>query len=115
MVHAANNEGELTVSEFLICFHVPANTGYAIEPLERVFFDTVISIVGSAEKVHFGYLNYDNGKPGWLAGKTDNYVKLDYSNMTKVESDDLVDYIRMSNIKFAFAFDLYVEAKICVF
>ena len=102
----------MPVSEFLICFHVPANAGYAIEPLERAFYDVASSIVGSKEQVHLGYQNYNNGWPHWLNEETDNFVALNYSKMSNAKLEELASYIQNHNIEYVLAFDLHVGARI---
>lgn len=96
---------------FLICFHVPANTGYAIEPLELVFFDVIADIAGSKDKVHLGYHGYDNGQPRWLEEK-DRLLDLHYASMTSTKTEELAAYIRDNNIEHVLALDLPVGAMI---
>lgn len=98
---------------FLICFHVHANTGYAIEPLEISFFDAVSNIVDNNDQIHLGYRSYEKGKPSWLNGQTDNLITLKYKNMTAQQLDDLAEYVSEYNIKYVFAFDMGVGANVC--
>ncbi|MGW8228060.1 MAG: hypothetical protein ACWGOW_04120, partial [Gammaproteobacteria bacterium] len=98
--------------EFLVCYHVPANTGYAIEPLEIIFYDVISNLTGSSELVHLGYKNYDHGRPRWAKGKTNNFVVLDYSDTSKDSIKTIAAYIRKNNIKTVLAIDLGVGSGI---
>lgn len=100
------------MSDFLICFHVQANAGYAIEPLEIAFFDVAASIIGDEGHIHFGYKNFDNGTPRWLNGRTASLVELSYYDMNRTQLDRLSNYIQMNRIKHVLAFDLPVGARI---
>jgi len=100
------------VSSFLICFHVQANAGYAIEPLEVAFFEAVTKIVGNDEHIHLGYRNYDKGEPRWLNDNRVNLVKVRYNDMSKPQLDELATYIKNNNIKYVLAFDLPIGANI---
>jgi len=100
------------LSDFLVCFHVQANAGYAIEPLEIAFFDVATSIVGSEGHIHYGYKNFDNGKPRWLNGRTVKLVKLSYDDMNRAQLDKLSTYIKSNNIEHVLAFDLPIGARI---
>ena len=103
----------MSLPGFLICFHVHANTGYAIEPLETAFFDAVSDIVENNGQIHLGYRDYDKGKPEWLNGQTHNLISLHYTDMTDFQLDNLSEYTREHNIKYVLAFDLSVGASIC--
>jgi len=101
------------VSNFLICYHLPANSGYAIEPLEVAFYEVATGLVGSCERVHLGYKNYEKGTPLWLNNFSKNLIAVDYKCMTCAELEDLASYIRTHDIKTVLAFDLPVGASIC--
>ena len=97
---------------FLICYHLPANAGYAIEPLEIMFYRVVSGIVGSAERVHMGYRDYHQGKPRWLDQTSTNLITLSYREMSGKLQRELIEYISRNNIRYALAFDLPVGAPI---
>jgi glycosyltransferase involved in cell wall biosynthesis len=98
---------------FLICYHVEANTGYAIEPLEKVFFNAVSNIVDDNGQINLGYSGYKRGCPKWFDGEVDRLITLHYANATKCQLDDLSRYISASNIKYVLAFDLPVGSSLC--
>jgi len=100
------------VSGFLICFHVQANAGYAIEPLEIAFYEAILQIVGDEKKIHLGYRNYRKGEPKWLKEKSVHLVELSYNDMNKQQLDSLSEYLRANRIEHILAFDLSPEAKI---
>ena len=102
--------------DFLITYHVPANTGYAVEPLEITFFEVVsryLELSGSGGKVHLGYRNYDFGKPRWLGNRNVPLLQLNYRSMSDQENAKLEEYIKRHSIKYVLAFDLSIGARIC--
>lgn len=112
--HVTLLEGsKMSLPGFLICYHVRANTGYAIEPLEITFFDVVSTLLDSTEQIHLGYSDYNNGKPRWLKSQTDNLIALRYMDMSGQQLDELSEYIHQNKIKYVLAFDLSAEASVC--
>ncbi len=102
--------------DFLIAFHVPANTGYAVEPLEITFFEVVSRFLerrGSSGKVHLGYKNYDFGKPRWLGDREVPLLELSYRTMSDQENAKLEQYLKRHSIKYVLAFDLSIGTRIC--
>jgi glycosyltransferase involved in cell wall biosynthesis len=102
--------------DFLITYHVPANTGYAVEPLEITFFKVVSQFLetsGSGGKIHLGYRNYDRGEPRWLGARKVPLLELDYRNMSSEKSATLEQYIKQHSIKYVLAFDLSIGTPIC--
>ena len=98
----------------LIAYHVPANAGYAIASLERVFYAVVNAFPEQrGGTVHLGYKNYENGKPAWLADRQIPLLELDFRHITKQQGRALERYLKQNRVEFVLAFDLDVEAAIC--
>jgi glycosyltransferase involved in cell wall biosynthesis len=99
------------MANFLICFHTPANEGYAIEPLEITFFDVIRSITHN--EIHLSYNNYIKGKPNWLNEHSNNFFELDYNNINHNKQKELIDYLHNNNIHYVLALDLSIGSNIC--
>ncbi len=102
--------------DFLIAFHVPANAGYAVEPLERTFFSVIsqfLSAEPSGGRIHLGYTNFKAGKPKWLGNREVPLLELDFRKMSAGERLELENYLKRNRIKHVLAFDLSVGTPIC--
>ncbi len=95
----------------LVVFHTPSNEGFAMAPLEKMFYEVAVSVVGGSKDVHFAFKNYDKGKPTTLPSDFDNYLQLDYAQDVS-KDEGVINYIRKNNIEYVFAFDLSVQSRI---
>ncbi len=78
--------------DFLIAFHVPANAGYAVEPLERTFFSVISQLLSAQQsggRIHLGYNNFKAGKPKWLGSREVPLLELDFRKMSAAERLEL--------------------------
>lgn len=98
------------MSGIIIIFHTVSNTGYAMTPLERTFFEMALQIMPSADHIHFGFRNYAAGAPQSLPAGFANLVEVDPERTLTLEA--ACQYIKNNNIKYAFCFDLQVKSKI---
>lgn len=100
--------------DFLIAYHVPANTGYAVELLEQTFFKVASQFTAkNGGSIHLGYSNYAAGEPRWLGEKKVPLLTIDYRTMSQEQSSQLEAYIKEHNIKYVLAFDLAIGDSIC--
>ncbi len=102
--------------DFLIAFHVPANAGYAVEPLERTFFSVVSHFLANRQpggRIHLGYNNFEAGRPRWLGDREVPLLELDYCNLSAAKVRELESYLRLNRIRYVLAFDLNVHTPIC--
>ena len=86
--------------------HTPANTGYAIEPLERVFYRVATDAVGASDCVHFSYRNLDRGWPMTMPPDFRNIVAFDMRTRDAHDLERLGAYVRDRRISTVFGFDL---------
>lgn len=97
----------------LIIFHTPSNAGYAMAPLEKVFYEIACDIIGSPKKVHFAFSDLSSGKPTSLPSEFDNIITIDRSTLQKPHSDKIQKYIKKHDINTAFCFDLQPRSNLC--
>ncbi|MAM88067.1 MAG: hypothetical protein CME36_12255 [unclassified Hahellaceae] len=60
------NESNDQRKVILVALHTPVNTGYAIEPLERLFFETALELTAEPRDVLLSYADLSSGRPHWL-------------------------------------------------
>lgn len=98
------------MSGIIIIFHTKSNTGYAMAPLEKTFFEMAKTILKDTNDIHFGFKNFDNGKPTSLPENFTNLIAIDNENENTFES--AAKYIKEHKITYAFCFDLQVSSHI---
>ncbi len=102
-------ESDINASPIASMFlmHMGSNVGYAIAPLERLFFDIGLALAGNDQSlVHFGYTDFVRGKPSSLPREFDNLIEFDFRSTTRRENQRLADYAREHDIKLALVFDV---------
>lgn len=102
------------MSGVLVVFHTPSNAGYAMAPLEKMFFKVACELAGDADKVHFAFCNLDSGMPTSLPENFTNVIALDKSDSFGPAFNLAADYIRQHQITTALCFDLQPRADLCV-
>lgn len=95
----------------LVFFHCSSNTGYAIGRHEVTFANMAIRLVGSFEKVHFGYPDFSNGLSNGLPAQLKNFIQFDSSSNDIEHLEQIQENIRKNNIRIAFGFDQPVSRK----
>jgi glycosyltransferase involved in cell wall biosynthesis len=91
----------------LFLFHTRPNTGYAIAPLETLFYEIGLEIaVGDRSRVHFGYRSLDNGRPRSLPNEFTNIIAYDYYNRDPQNIRRLAEHVRQNQIRLIVIFDM---------
>lgn len=98
----------------LFLFHVGSNTGYAIAPLERLFYKVGLALAqGDSRKIHFAYPNLDNGLPDNLPTDLTNVIQFDFKHTSSATLERLGAYANQNHIRLVIAFDLQPVHPIC--
>lgn len=90
---------------FMVCLHTPSNTGYAIEPLERVFFRVASAVVGDPSLIHFAYKDLLRGLPETLPTVFNNVMSLDLRDGSKENLRRVRAQVRERRVEAILAFD----------
>lgn len=95
----------------IVILHTKSNTGYAIAPLEKTFYQMALAMaVGNESDVHFGYKNFVDGPPESLPEGFSNLIAIDERDLaTHAQAGE---YIRKNQIANAFCFDAQVNSAI---
>lgn len=95
----------------LFMLHCAEGTGYAIAPLEEVFFAAAVRAGFGPERIYFAYSRLSPSKhelsPKGLL--EENRIAFDYIAFEKGRVNELKEYIRARRIRLVVAFDLQVE------
>ena len=94
----------------LVAVQFPVNSGYAIEPLERSFYEMALAITGAPHRVHFAYRNLDGGAPRALPTDFGNVIAFDARSGDAGSLEFIQDYVRLHQIGGLFGFDLPVAS-----
>lgn len=90
----------------LFLFHLGSNAGYAIAPLEKLFFRTGLELAGGdAGLVHFAYRDLTRGLPRALPAGFRNVIAHDFFDRSAGNVASLAAYARSHRIELAVAFD----------
>jgi glycosyltransferase involved in cell wall biosynthesis len=91
----------------LIILHVPSNSGYAISPLEKLFFEVATDLAdGNSSLVHFAYPDLSLGHPKCLPDSFKNIISFDFNSFTPESLSTLTDYVKHNEIKIVLGFDI---------
>ena len=101
---------DLPLRGILIFFHCPANTGYAIASLEKVFFKMAEALVGDWGRIHFAYPSLANGLPNTLPEGFSQVIEFD--PVDPGYGYRIERYVRQHSIDTAFGFDQPVSQPI---
>jgi glycosyltransferase involved in cell wall biosynthesis len=95
------------VNGFLVMIHCGANTGYAIAPLEDVFYRAALELTGEdSSRVHFSYTDLDAGWPRNLPPDFGNVQTFDFRTRDPAHLEQIATYVREHGIDAVLAFDL---------
>jgi glycosyltransferase involved in cell wall biosynthesis len=89
-----------------VIMHCESNTGYAIEKLERVFFDAAVEAGFRKKDIHFVYPSLRRGKPRWMPSENSAYFEFDFVAYSGGDASAFTRYLRSHGIRSAFVFDL---------
>ena len=91
----------------LFIFHCGANTGYAIAPLEKLFYEAGLELAqGNPALIHFAYPDYDRGQPANLPPELKNYITFNFRTRDPHEIRELARYAREKSVRVVMFFDI---------
>jgi len=94
------------MKSILILLHCGSNTGYAIGPLERTFYEMALELCdGDESRVHFGYPTMEAGPSPTLPAQFKQYLLIDNQSRDPLDADRVSKYIRANLIDTIFGFD----------
>ncbi|MGH9509358.1 MAG: hypothetical protein ACRD2M_05435, partial [Terriglobales bacterium] len=91
----------------LFVMHVGSNIGYAIAPLEALFYQVGLEIGGGDPGcVHFAYKNFYRGHPTTLPESFSQLLEFDLADEQPSNLDRLSQCVHQHGIEFALIFDI---------
>ena len=91
----------------LSLLHVGSNTGYAIAPLEVMFYECALSLAGGdIEKVHFSYPDLEKGPPKNLPAELRNVIQFNFKDLSSDNFGRLAEYVAKHQIRLVIFFDI---------
>lgn len=91
----------------LFVLHCSSNTGYAIAPLENLFYEAGLKLAGGdPQRVHFAYSSLERGRPANLPDGFSNFLEYDFHNRDTRQIQRVAEYARRNQIQFALIFDI---------
>jgi len=91
----------------LSLLHVGSNTGYAIAPLEVMFYECALSLAaGDIEKVHFSYPDLEKGPPKNLPAELKNVIQFNFKDLSHDNLNRLAEYVTRHQIRLVIFFDI---------
>ena len=91
-------------SLFLLPF--VSNPGYAISPLETLFYEAGLELAGGDSTcVHFGYQSFAGGRPKFLPQDFGNLLECNVRATDKGNGERIAEYVRKNDIGFVLIFD----------
>lgn len=94
----------------LVVFHSASNTGYAMAPLERMFYQVALTVTASAVDVHFAFKDFKQGHPQSLPSNFTNLIAIDGNDPRTIAAAG--QYVKAHGIEYAFCFDLQVSSQL---
>lgn len=94
------------MKSILILLHCESNTGYAIGPLEKVFFEMALALCQeNRSRIHFSYPSMRRGPSPTLPADFKQYAVIDTANVDAEHCMAAERYIREHDIDTVFGFD----------
>lgn len=94
------------MKSILILLHCQSNTGYAIGPLERTFFNMALALCdGNTSRIHFAYPSMKNGPSPTLPAEFKQFSVIDATSVDRGHLATAEHYIRDHEIDTVFGFD----------
>ena len=91
----------------LFIIHCGANRGYAIAPLEKLFYEAGLELAeGNPALVHFAYPDYDRGRPTNLPPQLKNYITFNFRDTRPANIEYLSQYVRANKVRLVVIFDI---------
>lgn len=89
----------------LLLYHCKANTGYAIETLEKVFWSVALRLAKTEDKVFLCYTSFENGEPNYVPTGFNNLIEFDFRNRDRASIECFQRYLSDNRIDLIFGFD----------
>ena len=94
------------MKSILVSLHVGSNTGYAIGPLELLFYRMALNLTGGdASRIHFAYPSMSLGPSPTLPATFSQYLVVDMKGAEPADHERAADYVRKHGIDTLFGFD----------
>lgn len=91
----------------LFLIHMDSNVGYAISPLESLFYEIGLELgAGDPARVHFGFRGLDRGHPRSLPQDFKNVIPFDFTDTTSDNITRLAGYVHQHAIRLVLLFDI---------
>lgn len=98
------------MKSILILLHCGSNTGYAIGPLERTFFQMGLDLCDQdVRRVHFSYPSMANGRSPTLPSEFNQYAVINSNSAAQKDLSVAEQYLRNHGIDTIFGFDQAVH------
>lgn len=92
-------------TRIMLLYHCKANTGYAIETLERTFWEMAIKISGTPNNIFLCYPSYEDGFPTYTPNGFKNFIEFNPKTSSSNKLKSLQRYIVANRIDIIFGFD----------
>ena len=98
----------------LFMMHYPANTGYALQHMERIFHEAGVKLAdGQMERVHFSFSRLVQGVPQSLPPDFKNITIFDFRDPRPADFQRISSYVKQHDIKLVVAFDIQPANILC--
>lgn len=97
------NEGNQP--RILIIYHCKANTGYAIETLEKTFWEMALRLTGTPENIFLCYPSYEDGFPHYVPDGFSHFLEFDFRSNDKQAIAEFGNTLKAHGINTIFGFD----------
>lgn len=97
--------GGRLLTDILVFFHCPSNSGYAIARLERAFLEMARRVTGTDDRIHFAYPKLAGGHPEALPAGFRNVIAFNPGDGNSARLGAIEEYVRQHGIRLAFGFD----------
>jgi glycosyltransferase involved in cell wall biosynthesis len=88
-------------------FHTDVNVGYAIEPIERMFYQAGLELAGGEPRlIHFAFRRLTGSPPRSLPAGFSNVIEFNFRDIRRQNIHALADYVRKNRIYLVVVFDI---------
>lgn len=110
----SQKRGEIrTPLRSLVLLPFASNPGYAITALESLFYDITLELAcGDHSLVHFGYANFDLGRPTCLPAEHANLIEYDIHKNNPDDMARVERYVKDHGIQLVLFFDVEITHSI---
>jgi len=101
------------MKSILILLHCESNTGYAISPLERTFYEMAMRLTNDdPTRIHFAYPSMQRGPTATLPAEFSQFTLIDARSSDAAHHKAAAEYIERHGIDTVFGFDQPVRRPI---